>query len=78
VESLTSSYPLTEWWVVEGTPVVKTWDVCSNPLLVVTPEYYVIHWADGKWTCTCPAYAFSRSKPKTCKHIGRCATGRCV
>lgn len=57
----------TEFFVVPGTPITTGYDVCSNPILRV-PEYYVVYDA-GRWTCSCPAWLYSR--PHSCKHITR-------
>ena len=50
---------------------VKTWNVKSNHCHPDTGEfnYYLVEmWADGEWTCSCPA-GFYGKKRKKCRHI---------
>lgn len=32
------------------------------------PLYHVVC-VNGRWTCTCKAFEFCRTAPKTCKHV---------
>ena len=40
---------------------------------------YEVRCAAGtwEWSCTCPAFEFSRAEPKTCKHIRQAEQGQC-
>ena len=39
-------------------------------------EYEITLGFDGSLACNCPAFAFSKAKPKDCKHLGIYRDGR--
>ena len=47
---------------------------CAPGVYAVTPSTpgcapYVVRAAGTHWTCTCPAWRYSRTDPSTCKHV---------
>jgi hypothetical protein len=48
----------------EGATLVRTWPSSSGK-----GHYNVVQGADGGVYCTCPAWKFSKTDPKSCKHL---------
>lgn len=50
--------------------VIRTWPSKSNP----NRSYELREGSDGVIYCSCPAWAFSKVRPKSCKHMVDWAT----